>query len=104
MPLLGWRPKEADLSLHHLASLQAVNEDDNKSSKYAENGVSAKRIREVLGGRQASGCNCRREWFAQSVFTFASNNKRKCGSSTVSHALRGEHIDPVTQCPGVGEP
>lgn len=58
------RPKEADLSLTHLVSLKAADKEEGKSSVYAENGASKKRIHEVLSSRESSACNCKREFKA----------------------------------------
>lgn len=55
----------ADMSTPHLASLKAAasGPELEQHKVYAKNGMKASRIRSVLSGKKASGCQCERQCF-----------------------------------------
>ena len=56
------------LNWTNLAALRPAG-DDVSISKYAKNGMSAKRIRQVLKNKESSGCNCKNKSLGVSVRT-----------------------------------
>lgn len=56
----------ADMSMPHLAALKASasGPELEQHKVYAKNGMKASRIRSVLSGRKASGCDCEKQCLA----------------------------------------